>query len=124
MVTLGMLARVSLGHSGRPIQPPLLTILAFILLNVSSLLRVEALVFFTSSYGTLILLSGSVWILAFSFFLWNYSPILTAHWIDGRHGGQNPKSRQLCKASNAVDTFSVLHNAVNLRAVQFEPDFL
>ena len=26
MVTLGMMARVSLGHSGRPLQPPLLTI--------------------------------------------------------------------------------------------------
>ena len=43
---IGMMARVSLGHSGRPLQPPLLTILAFVLLNVSSLLRVAAPVFF------------------------------------------------------------------------------
>ncbi len=46
MVTLSMMARVSLGYSGRPLQPPLLTILAFVLLNVSSLLRVAALAFF------------------------------------------------------------------------------
>ncbi len=46
MVTLGMMARVSLGHSRRPLQPPLLTILAFVLLNVSSLLRIAASVFF------------------------------------------------------------------------------
>ena len=69
MVTLGMMARISLWHSGRPLQPPLLTILTFVLLNVSSLLHVPAPVFFPSTYGTLILLSGSVWILAFAFFL-------------------------------------------------------
>jgi len=83
MVTLGMMARVSLGHSGRPLQPSLLTILAFVLLNISSLLRVAASVFFPSAHGTLILLSGSVWILAFAFFLWNYFPILAAPMIDG-----------------------------------------
>ena len=46
MVTLGMIVRVSLGHSERPLHPPLLTILAFVLLNVSSLLRVTTPVFF------------------------------------------------------------------------------
>ena len=76
MVTLGMMVRVSLGHSGRPLQPPLLTILSFVLLNVSSLLRFAGPVIFPFAYGTLILLSGSVRILAFAFFLWNYSPIL------------------------------------------------
>ena len=86
MVTLGMMARVSLGHSGRSLQPPLLTILAFVLPNVSSLLCVAAPVFFPSAYGTLILLFGSVWILAFAFFLWNYFPILAASRIDGRPG--------------------------------------
>ena len=45
MVTLGMMARVPLGHSGRLLQPPLLTILAFVLLNVSLLLRFVAPVF-------------------------------------------------------------------------------
>ena len=86
MVTLGMIARVSLGHSGRPLRQPLLTILAFVLLNVSSLLRVTTPVFFPSAYGTLILLSGSVWVLAFVFFLWNYFPILAASRIDGSPG--------------------------------------
>ena len=84
MVTLGMMTRVSLGHSGRSLQPPLLTILAFVLQNVSSLLCVAAPVFFPSAYGTLILLSSSVWILAFAFLLWNYFPILAASRIDGR----------------------------------------
>ena len=74
MVKLGMMARISLGHSGRPLQPPLLTILAFVLLNVSSLLRVATPVFFPSAYWTLILLSGSVWILTFAFSSGTISP--------------------------------------------------
>ena len=86
MVTLGMMARVSLGHSGCPLQPPLLTILAFVLLNVSSLLRVATPVLFPSAYRSLILLSSSVWIPAFAFFLWNYFPILAVPRIDGSPG--------------------------------------
>ncbi len=82
MVTLGMMARFSLGHSGHPLQSQLLTILAFVLLNVSSLiLTVPA--FFPFAYGTLIQLSDSVWILTFVFFLWNYFPILVIPKIDG-----------------------------------------
>jgi uncharacterized protein involved in response to NO len=86
MVTLGMMARVSLGHSGRPLLPPRMTVLAFALLNVSALLRVAAPAFFISNYESWILLSGSLWILAFLFFLWNYFPMLIAPRIDGRPG--------------------------------------
>lgn len=86
MVTLGMMARVSLGHSGRPLLPPRLTVLAFALLNVSALLRVVAPVFFISNYGSWILLSGSLWILAYLFFLWDYFPMLIAPRVDGRPG--------------------------------------
>jgi uncharacterized protein involved in response to NO len=86
MVTLGMMARVSLGHSGRPLIPPKLTVLAFALLNVSALLRVVAPVFFISNYGSWILLSGSLWILAYLFFLWDYFPMLLAPRVDGRPG--------------------------------------
>jgi uncharacterized protein involved in response to NO len=86
MVTLGMMARVSLGHSGRPLIPPKLTVLAFALLNVSALLRVVAPVFFVSNYGSWILLSGSLWILAYLFFLWDYFPMLLAPRVDGRPG--------------------------------------
>jgi uncharacterized protein involved in response to NO len=86
LVTLGMMARVSLGHSGRPLLPPRMTVLAFALLNVSALLRVVAPVFSISNYGSWILLSGSLWILAFLFFLWDYFPMLIAPRIDGRPG--------------------------------------
>jgi uncharacterized protein involved in response to NO len=86
LVTLGMMARVSLGHTGRQLLPPRMTVLAFALLNVSALLRVVAPVFSISNYGSWILLSGSLWILAFLFFLWDYFPMLIAPRIDGRPG--------------------------------------
>jgi len=63
-----------------------MTILAFALLNVAALLRVTVPVFFVSNYGSWILLSGSLCILAFVFFLWDYFPILIAPRIDGRPG--------------------------------------
>ena len=71
LVTLGMMARVSIGHSGRPLLPPLpprMTVLAFALLNVSALLHVVVPVFSISNYGSWILLSGSLWILTFYVF--------------------------------------------------------
>jgi uncharacterized protein involved in response to NO len=69
----------------RYIRTPM-TILAFALLNVAALLRVAVPVFFVSNYGSWILLSGSLCILAFVFFLWDYFPILIAPRIDGRPG--------------------------------------
>jgi uncharacterized protein involved in response to NO len=86
LVTLGMMARVSLGHSGRPLLPPRMIVLAFALLNVSALLGVVAPVSSISNYGSRILLFGSLWILAFLFFLRAYLPMLIAPRIDGRPG--------------------------------------
>ena len=62
-----MMARVSLGDSERRLIPPRMTVLAFALLNVSALLRVVVTVFSISNYGSLILLSGSLWIFTFCF---------------------------------------------------------
>jgi uncharacterized protein involved in response to NO len=61
-------------------------VLAFALLNVSALLGVVAPVSSISNYGSRILLFGSLWILAFLFFLRAYFPMLIAPRIDGRPG--------------------------------------
>ena len=50
LVTLGIIARVSLCHSGRPLLPPRMTVLAFTLLYISTLLRIVAPVFSISNY--------------------------------------------------------------------------
>jgi uncharacterized protein involved in response to NO len=84
--TLGMMARVSLGHTGRPMRSSLLTNLAFVLLNAAAFFRVFMALFFHAEYATWILLSGILWTLAFAMFLWGYVPILIAPRADGRPG--------------------------------------
>jgi uncharacterized protein involved in response to NO len=84
--TLGMMARVSLGHTGRPMRSSLLTNLAFALLNAAAFFRVFIALFFPAEYATWILLSGTLWTLAFAMFLWVYVPILIAPRADGRPG--------------------------------------
>jgi len=82
--TLGMMARVSLGHTGRTMRSSIPTNIAFILLNAAALLRVFMTLFFPTQYGTWTLASGTLWTLAFALFLWVYTPILIAPRADGR----------------------------------------
>ncbi|WP_243725281.1 NnrS family protein [Candidatus Thiosymbion oneisti] len=82
--TLGMMARVSLGHTGRAMRSSMLTNIAFILLNAAAWFRVFMALFFPAQYGTWTLASGTLWTLAFALFLWVYVPILIAPRADGR----------------------------------------
>jgi len=84
--TLGMMARVSLGHTGRAIRSSVLTNLAFVLLNAAAFFRVFISLLYPAGYPTWILLSGALWILAFAVFLKVYVPILIAPRADGRPG--------------------------------------
>jgi len=84
--TLGMMARVSLGHTGRPMRSSVHMNIAFILLNAAAFFRVFAALFFPAQHATWILLSGTLWTLAFAMFLWVYAPILIAPRVDGRPG--------------------------------------
>lgn len=80
---LGMIARVTLGHTGRPLQPPASMSAAFVLIN----LAVPARVWLTGlwpqpGYWLAVL----CWTLAFGLFLWHYAPMLVRPRIDGRPG--------------------------------------
>lgn len=82
---LGVMARASLGHTGRPLQPARLTVFSFLILNVSALLRVLGPTLDwprEMSYA----LPGVLWCLAFIFFLWVYAPILLSPRADGKPG--------------------------------------
>jgi uncharacterized protein involved in response to NO len=84
--TLGMMARVSLGHTGREMRSSALTNVAFVLVNAASLVRAGATLLWPAGYATWILVSGLLWTLAFGLFLWVYAPILIAPRVDGRPG--------------------------------------
>lgn len=80
---LAMVARVSLGHTGRPLQPPQAMAWAFALLNLGAVARV--LLPPLLPLGAL-LLSGIAWTLAFALFVWHYAPMLCRPRLDGQPG--------------------------------------
>jgi len=84
-LTLGMMARVSLGHTGRPLSPPGGISVAFILMGLAGLLRV-LLPLTTVPYPIALQIAGSCWILAWLLFLLRYAPMLCRPRTDGLYG--------------------------------------
>ena len=79
---LAMMARVSLGHTGRPLQVPTSMVWAFALMQLATLARVVLPLF--SSLG--VSLSALCWCLALLLFLRHYLPILLQPRTDGMPG--------------------------------------
>lgn len=85
-MTIGMISRVSLGHTGRPISAARLTTLSYYLVSAAAATRVFGPVFWPEHYSLLLTISGSLWICAFIFMLVVYAPILMLPRVDGRPG--------------------------------------
>jgi len=86
VMTMGMMARVALGHSGRPLATHSIVNIAFVLLNTAALFRVFFPLLLPEKYALAINISGSCWALAFGLFLIVYFRILTLPRIDGLRG--------------------------------------
>jgi uncharacterized protein involved in response to NO len=84
-ITLGMMARVTLGHTGRALNPPRAMPWAFALLNLAALLRV-LLPLLLPAYALGVALSAVFWSVAFALFVWSYGLMLLRPRIDGRPG--------------------------------------
>ncbi|HET8731343.1 MAG TPA: NnrS family protein [Moraxellaceae bacterium] len=80
---LAMVARVSLGHTGRELRPPAAMGMAFALLNVAALGRVGVAAMWPK-VG--LLLAGACWIAAFGLFCGCYAPMLLRPRADGNPG--------------------------------------
>ncbi len=76
---LAMMARVSLGHTGRALQPPRAMAWAFALLNLGALIRITA-------SGEWLGLAAACWGAAFALFAWHYTPMLCQPRVDGHPG--------------------------------------
>ncbi|MGL5030062.1 MAG: NnrS family protein [Aeromonas sp.] len=83
---LGMIARVSLGHSGRSLQIGRRISIAFALIIAAGLTRVLIPLCWPSYTLLGWNLSGWAWSCAYGLFVWIYSPILTSPRADGRPG--------------------------------------
>lgn len=86
VLTLGMMARVSLGHTGRVLQASKAMAIGFALINLAAAARGIAPIFFINWLPQLVALAGGLWILSFAIFLEAYVPILISPRIDGRPG--------------------------------------
>lgn len=84
--TLGMMARVALGHTGREMRAAGPTVLAFVLVNLAALVRVTAPLLDPAGAAGWLAISGGLWTAAFVAFLWVYVPILMAPRVDGQPG--------------------------------------
>jgi uncharacterized protein involved in response to NO len=85
-LTLGMMSRVALGHTGRAIVATTTITAAFILINVSAILRVTIPIAMPELYWLGLIVSGLLWSIAFGLFVIHYTPILTQPRIDGKPG--------------------------------------
>jgi uncharacterized protein involved in response to NO len=84
VLTLGMMARVSLGHTGRPLTASPYMLLAFVLINLAALIRGVLPAFLPQKLFDLVAFSAALWITAFLVFAAVYTPILIRPRIDGR----------------------------------------
>ncbi len=86
ILTLGMMARVALGHTGRALRVSNVIALAFALLNIAVIFRVILPLPLPTWYNTFIYISTFCWLAAFSLFIFIYMPILASARIDGKEG--------------------------------------
>jgi len=80
---LAMIARVSLGHTGRPLQPPAGMTLAFGLLNLACVCRVVLVLLLPMAA---LWLAGVCWTVGLGLYLWRYGPMLWQARVDGHPG--------------------------------------
>ncbi|MDR3439749.1 NnrS family protein [Telmatospirillum sp.] len=81
LMTVGVMSRVALGHSGRPLQPARATVAAYILIALAGLVRC-----FGINDSLALELSGFLWSAGFLLFFAVYAPICLRPRPDGRPG--------------------------------------
>jgi uncharacterized protein involved in response to NO len=86
VLTLGMMARVSLGHTGRVLKASNAIALAFVLLNLAAVFRVLLPMALPDWYNSLVYLATLSWLAAFALFVFVYAPLLTTARVDGQEG--------------------------------------
>lgn len=87
VITVGMMARVTLGHTGRNVfDPPAIVSVIFQLLLLGAAIRVLAVGLLPQFHSMWILAAQLLWIAAFALFVWKYAPMLLRPRVDGQYG--------------------------------------
>lgn len=82
--TIGMMVRVTLGHTGRAMSSPPSMTAAFVAINLAALIRVGLPLLWPEHYGSWMLISGLLWSGALAAFLAVVGPMLLAPRVDGQ----------------------------------------
>lgn len=83
---LGMMARVALGHTGRPLKVPLSMSVAFASISGAAIVRCFGAWLAPGWYLGSVVLAGLSWSVAFAIYLIAYAPIIFAARADGKPG--------------------------------------
>lgn len=86
VLTLGMMARVSLGHTGRPLTVGKAMTSAFVAINLAAFCRVFGVWLLPAHTMRFFEVSAALWLVAFGVFLIKYTPILMRPRLDGKDG--------------------------------------
>jgi uncharacterized protein involved in response to NO len=87
LLTIGMMSRVSLGHTGRNVfEPPAAVLWIFIIMVLAAVFRVILPLFNMDLYIYWIGISQLLWMVAFFIFVVIYAPMLATARVDGRDG--------------------------------------
>ena len=83
---LAMISRVTLGHTGRRLQPPKLMSIGYIAIIIGAILRVIFSGWFPQESGWAIGIASGLWILGYGIYAFYYAPMLITTRADGRPG--------------------------------------
>jgi len=87
IMTIGMMARVSLGHTGRNVfDPPAILNWVFLLIIFGLIARIGLPILLPEKYSLWMGISQVLWVMAFGLFSWVFAPMLVKPRIDGRYG--------------------------------------
>lgn len=82
---LGVMTRVAMGHTGRPLKLPRFGLVAYIAIIIAAILRLLAATG-AMDYRFGVCLSALAWVVAFSVFVVLYGPVLASPRTDGKPG--------------------------------------
>ena len=83
VLTMGMMARVSLGHTGRPLKVGAGMVIAFAAVNLAAVTRGLLPILQPQWFPQLVILSGVLWLVAYAIFIVVYVPVLLQPRLDG-----------------------------------------
>ncbi len=86
VLTVGMMARVSLGHTARPLKVGSGMAFAFAAVNLAAVTRGLLPILYPQWFLQLVILIGVLWLVGFAIFVVVYAPILMHPRLDGRSG--------------------------------------